>query len=220
MVVFAQGGRAVVQSNGMVFVRVVKRLVLIVGVPLVLLLLLVDPFLLLGVSGTWLKRLSHLAQIAVFSFLLVRWYGWRESGLRFTRTSVDWWGPFVLVGSQLVCEVLLLPVVAVRTDWHFLVPQFFYLLLFNAASEELLFRGWLYNNVAGATRRRMVVAALATSVLFWVVSCRITALVVADLNRSRWLSVLWVAHSRACCVPSDPCSCPTQLAVRHGACAC
>jgi membrane protease YdiL (CAAX protease family) len=39
-------------------------------------------------------------------------------------------------------------------------------LFFNATSKELLFRGWLYKNLATPTRQGMVLAALATSILF------------------------------------------------------
>lgn len=75
-------------------------------------------------------------------------------------------GPFVLIGGQLVLTIGFLPIVAVQTNGQWLVGRLFVRLFFNATSEELLFRGWLYNNLTTSTRRGMVLVAIVTSILF------------------------------------------------------
>jgi membrane protease YdiL (CAAX protease family) len=120
---------------------------------------------LLGVTGRGRSVAFYGVQLVVAGALAQRVYGLRAVGLGRPPGPAAWAWAAALVGLRLVPWLALIPLTGWTRDLQLLLPALAYFLLFNAAAEELLFRGLLYQAILGLGAS-LLVAAAASSVVF------------------------------------------------------
>lgn len=146
-------------------VRAWVRLVGVLAIPLIAGGLAMELAQLAGVTGRGRSVAFYGVQLIAAVVVAQRTFGLRAIGLtQLPRlTDVGWSG--ALVGVRLVPWLLLIPLQGVTHDPLALVSAFAYFLLFNAAAEEVLFRGLLLQGIL-ALGAGVLVGAIAASVVF------------------------------------------------------
>ena len=141
------------------------RLVAVVAIPLAagaLAMLLAQA---VGVSGRGRSIAFYGVQLITAVVVAQRTFGLRAIGLgRLPRPAEMGW-PVALVAARLVPWLLLIPLQGITRDPLVLLSALAYFLLFNAAAEEVLFRGLLLQGILGLGAD-VLVAASAASVVF------------------------------------------------------
>lgn len=141
------------------------RLVAVVAIPLaagVLAMLLAQ---VVGVSGRGRSIAFYGVQLITAVVVAQRTFGLRAIGLgRLPRPAEMVW-PVALVAARLVPWLLLIPLQGITRDPLVLLSALAYFLVFNAAAEEVLFRGLLLQGILGLGAG-VLVAASAASVVF------------------------------------------------------
>lgn len=120
----------------------------------------------------WLSALIYLGEIAGTLYLMQR----KRSTLDFG-VSAKWSWPdsmwcvlYILLRTAV--WVILVPIVAIQTNWLILLPQVLSFFLLTAPAEELHFRGLLFSSVEQLPSRKKItlssvlVAAFVSSFLF------------------------------------------------------
>jgi len=120
---------------------------------------------LLGVTGRGRSVAFYGVQLAVAAVVAQRVYGLQAVGLGRLLGLPDWAWAAALVGLRLIPWLALIPLTGWTRDLRVLLPALAYFLLFNAAAEEVLFRGLLYQAILGLGAG-LIVAAAASSVAF------------------------------------------------------
>ncbi|SRR6266568_1736809 len=119
----------------------------------------------LGASGRGRSAVFYGVQLLAALAVAQRTYGLRTLGLgRLPGSAALGWSGG-LVAARLVPWILLIPLQGWTHDPLVLLSAFAYFLLFNAAAEELLFRGLLFQGVL-SLGAGVLVAAVASSVVF------------------------------------------------------
>jgi membrane protease YdiL (CAAX protease family) len=119
----------------------------------------------LGLSGRWQPAAAYAAQLAVGLLLARRFFGFRQVGLPGPRPAAGLALSALLLGLRIAPWLAFIPMVGLRQDPVFLATALLYFLLLNAAAEELLFRGLLYQALLGAGAG-VVGAAVGASLVF------------------------------------------------------
>ena len=140
------------------------RLVAAVAIPLFVGALAMLVAQLAGVSGRGRSAAFYGAQLIAALVVAQRTYGLRSVGLARPRLAAMGW-PAGLVCVRLAPWLLLIPIQGWTHDPMLLVSAFAYFLLFNAAAEELLFRGLLVQGILGLGAG-LLTATTASSAVF------------------------------------------------------
>jgi uncharacterized protein len=118
-----------------------------------------------GVTGQGRSVAFYGAQLLVGAVVAQRVYGLRAIGLGRLPEPADLAWATALVGLRLCPWLALIPIIGWTSDVRVLLLALVYFLLFNAAAEELLFRGLLYQAILGLGAG-VVMAASASSLVF------------------------------------------------------
>jgi len=140
------------------------RVVAVVAIPLVAGAIAMLVAQLVGVTGRGRSVAFYGAQLSAALVVAQRMYGLRAVGLGRPKLAAMGW-PAGLVAVRLVPWLLLIPLQGWTHDPVLLLSAFAYFLLFNAAAEELLFRGLLVRGFLGLGAG-VLLAASASSVVF------------------------------------------------------
>jgi uncharacterized protein len=141
------------------------RLVAVVAIPLVAGALAMLLAQLIGVTGRGRSVAFYGVQLVVALVVAQRTFGLRTIGLgRAPRLAEMGW-PAGFVAVRLAPWLLLIPLQGVTRDPLLLLSALTYFVLFNAAAEELLFRGLLFQGIRGLGAG-VLMAAAASSVVF------------------------------------------------------
>ncbi len=141
------------------------RLIGVVAIPLAAGALAMLLAQLVGVTGRGRSATFYGVQLVAAIVVAQRTFGLRTIGLgRLPGLAAMGW-PAALVGVRLVPWLLLIPVQGWTHDPMLLLTALVYFLLFNAAAEEVLFRGLLLQGIRGLGAG-VLMAATASSVVF------------------------------------------------------
>ncbi len=140
------------------------RLIAVVGIPLAAGALAMLLAQVVGVGGRGRSVAFYGVQLVAAVVVAQRTFGLRAIGLaRLPRPAEMGW-PAALVAVRLVPWLLLIPLQGVTRDPLVLLSALAYFLLFNAAAEEVLFRGLLLQGILGLGAGALVAASAASLV--------------------------------------------------------
>lgn len=141
------------------------RLVAVVAIPLAAGAVAMFLAQLVGVTGRGRSMAFYGVQLLAALAVAHRTYGLRAVGLGRLPGLANMGWPAAFVAVRLVPWLLLIPLQGLTRDPLLLLSALAYFVLFNAAAEELLFRGLLFQGIRGLGAG-VLMAAAASSVVF------------------------------------------------------
>ncbi|HAC62701.1 MAG TPA: hypothetical protein DCF68_03985 [Cyanothece sp. UBA12306] len=141
-------------------------------------------------SPNWILSISiYIGQFLFSLYLIHRWYNFSECGIKkyLKFTSLSWGLLFLVIRCS--TWVIFLPVTVTFPGWQVVIPELLFFLFINSTTEEIHFRGLLYNGIFKETSRPQV-AAIISSVLF--------GLLHLFLGQPNWIP-LFIADGLAWC---------------------
>lgn len=114
----------------------------------------------------------YAGEIGGVLLFLYRWRSAVDFGLTLAFSWSDIFWCLLYVAARTLTWLLLVPIVAIQTNWLLLLGQCSFFLLLNAPGEELHFRGLLFSSISRrlsqkmSPRKSMLIAAGISSLLF------------------------------------------------------